>query len=73
MARSQRIVGTVTVEVTVGTDGSVEEANVLQSPSPLLNSAALDAAKKMKFEPALANGSPIRAKTVIPFSFGLKK
>jgi TonB family protein len=73
MARSQGVGGVVTVEVTVGVDGSVEDAEVTQSPSPLLNAAAVDAAKKMKFEPALSNGAPIRARVTVPFNFALKK
>lgn len=71
IARSQRITGTVSVEVTIGADGSIEEANITQSPSPLLNSAALDAARLMKFEPALIDGVPARGKLTVLFSFKL--
>jgi len=72
IARSQRISGMVLVEITVAADGSVENAVIVKSPSPLLNKAAQRAARKMKFSPALADGKPIRAKKLQPFHFSLK-
>jgi len=72
MARSQGVKGTVVVQVTVGLDGSVEGVEVVKTPSPLLNQAAQEAARKMKFEPALSNGEPVRARLSVPFNFGLK-
>lgn len=72
IARSRRIGGIVEVRITVGTDGKVEEAEITRSPSPLLNQAALDAARAMVFEPALANGKPVRAQLKRRFKFGLR-
>lgn len=69
IARSQRIGGRVVVRVTVGADGAVQGVQVVSSPSPLLNQAASDAAKKMTFEPALSNGQPARGSIDIPFNF----
>jgi TonB family protein len=71
IAKSQRISGQVLVEITVGADGSVEDVVVVQSPSPLLNQAAIDAAKRMKFDPALSDGAPIRSKIKKGFNFKL--
>lgn len=69
MARSQRISGRVVVRVMVGDSGSVEDVKVVSSPSPLLNAAAMDAAKKMTFEPSLSNGRPVRGSIDVPFEF----
>lgn len=69
IARSQRIGGRVVVRVMVSESGAVEEAKVVTSPSPLLNGAALDAAKKMTFEPSLSNGRPVRGSIDVPFEF----
>lgn len=72
MARAQKLSGTVLVRVTVKDDGSVEELKVIQSPSPLLDQAAVDAARRMTFEPALSGGKPVRGSVDVPFIFRLK-
>ena len=51
LARKMNITGTVKVEVTVAPNGSVKDARVVGG-HPVLAGAALEAAKKWKFEPA---------------------
>ena len=51
LARKMNITGTVKVEVVVAPNGAVKEARVVGG-HPVLASAALDAAKKWRFEPA---------------------
>jgi TonB family protein len=51
LARKMNLAGTVKVEVVVATNGSVKSAKVVGG-HPVLASAALDAVKKWKFEPA---------------------
>lgn len=51
LARKMNITGTVKVEVVVAPNGSVKEARVVGG-HPVLASAALDAVKKWRFEPA---------------------
>jgi protein TonB len=58
MARSAHIDGTVQLEATVGQDGKVVDARVLQSV-PMLDKAALDAVQQWQYEPATQNGKPI--------------
>jgi TonB family protein len=55
----------VVLAVIIGKDGTVQSAKVLNSPSPLLNGAALDAVKQWKFRPYLLNGSPLEVDTTI--------
>lgn len=50
--------GVVILELTVGADGSVASARVLRS-IPLLDQAALDAAKQWRYEPTQLNGQPV--------------
>ena len=63
LARKMNITGTVKIEVTVSPNGTVKEARIVGG-HPLLANAALDAAKKWRFEPA-ANEST----GVIDFKF----
>ena len=51
LARRMNITGTVKVEVVVAPNGSVKDARVVGG-HPVLATAALDAAKKWRFEPA---------------------
>lgn len=51
LAHKMNISGTVKIEVTVAPNGSVKEAHVVGG-HPVLANAALDAAKKWRFEPA---------------------
>jgi TonB family protein len=58
LARKMNISGTVKVEVTVSPNGSVKEARIVGG-HPVLANAALDAAKKWRFEPAAAESTGI--------------
>ena len=57
------ISGTVKIEVTVAPNGTVKEARIVGG-HPVLAGAALDAAKKWRFEPA-----PTESTGVIDFKF----
>ena len=58
LARKMNITGTVKIEVTVLPNGTVKEARIVGG-HPVLASAALDAAKKWRFEPAGAESSGV--------------
>lgn len=58
LARKMNITGTVKVEVVVSANGSVKDAKVLGG-HPVLASAALEAVKKWKFEPAAAESTGV--------------
>lgn len=58
LARKMSIAGTVKIEVTVAPNGSVKEAHVVGG-HPVLATAALDAAKKWRFEPASGESTGI--------------
>ena len=63
LARRMTITGTVKVEVVVAPNGTVKEARVVGG-HPVLAGAALDAARKWRFEPA-----PAESTGVIEFKF----
>ena len=58
IAKSANVVGTVTIEATVGPDGKVIDAKVVRS-IPMLDQAALDAVRQWEYTPALLNGKPV--------------
>jgi TonB family protein len=63
LARKMNISGTVKVEVVVAPNGTVRDARIVGG-HPVLASAALDAAKKWRFEPA-----PSESTGIIDFKF----
>lgn len=71
LARKAGIEGSVVVTVTIGKDGNVEDAKIFKS-LPMLDDAALKAAKKCKFKPAKQRDKFVKVKMNIPFQFKLK-
>lgn len=58
LARKMNLVGTVKIEVVVAPNGSVKDARIVGG-HPVLAGAALDAARKWRFEPASAESSGV--------------
>jgi TonB family protein len=58
LAKRMNITGTVKIEVVVLPNGTVKEAKVVGG-HPVLATAALDAVKKWRFEPAAAESSGV--------------
>jgi TonB family protein len=58
LARRMNLVGTVKIEVVVAPNGTVKDARVVGG-HPVLAGAALDAAKKWRFEPSSGESSGI--------------
>lgn len=63
----------VVMAAVVGKDGSVQNLRVISSVSPLLNQAALEAAKQWKYRPYILNGSPIELNTTSTLTFRLAR
>jgi protein TonB len=70
LAREAGIDGRVIVEVTIGPNGRIEDAHVVKS-IPVLDAAALEAARRWVFTAPLAHGHPVRVRYTIPFVFEL--
>jgi TonB family protein len=68
-ARKMNATGTVEVEVTISEKGLVVEATAI-SGHFALRSAALEAARKWVFKPAIFSGAPVKIKGILTFTFG---
>jgi TonB family protein len=62
-------IGTVEVEVTISEEGLVVAATAI-SGHFALRSAAVEAARKWVFKPAIFSGAPVKIKSVLTFTFG---
>ena len=71
-AQRAGIQGTVFVRALVGTNGSVEKAEILKGPD-LLHQAAIDAALATKFTPAKQNDMPVKCWVQMRFAFELEE
>ena len=58
LARKMNIAGTVKIQVVVAPSGAVKDAHIVGG-HPVLATAALDAAKKWRFEPASSESSGV--------------
>lgn len=70
MARQAEVEGTVMVRALVGKDGKVQDAFVTEG-IPMLNDAAIAAARKAIFKPALQQRRPVAVWVQIPMRFSL--
>jgi TonB family protein len=71
IAKAARASGTVVVQIVVGEDGRVISASAV-SGHPLLQSAAVSAARQARFSPTLLSGQPVKVSGVITYNFVLQ-
>jgi len=71
IARRAGLEGTVLVHVLVGANGRVERAEVYVGVHPLLDQAALAAARLCRFESGRQRGVPVKAWVAVPYRFRL--
>jgi TonB family protein len=65
--------GTVLLEVVIGSDGSIGEIKIIQHPGhERLVSAAIEAIRKARIEPAIEDGKAIASVVRVPFNFVLR-
>jgi TonB family protein len=67
-AKKMKVTGRVEVEITISEVGLVIEATAI-SGHLALRSAAVEAARKWVFKPAMLNGAPVRVKSALTFLF----
>lgn len=68
MARAARASGTVVVQIIIDEEGNVISAKAV-SGHPLLQAAAVDAAREAKFTPTKLYGQPVKVTGVITYNF----
>jgi len=71
-AKAAGIQGAVHLSAIVGTDGMVQQLDVLDGPAELIQ-AATDAVKQWVYKPTLLNGDPVQVQTTITINFTLIK
>ncbi len=71
LARRAGIEGTVVVRVLIDTHGNVEKAEIFKS-IPMLDEAALAAARQFKFKPGQQRDKKVKVWMAIPFVFRLR-
>jgi TonB family protein len=69
--QNEGIVGVVTVQFIVDTNGNVVAPMVIKSPDPRLSKLALDAISQWKFVPGERNGHKDNVRLEIPLTFAL--
>ncbi len=70
VARNARVQGTVRLAAMIGTDGSVEELEVISGHALLIKST-MDAVSKWRYQPFQVNGAPAEVQTEIDVSYVL--
>src|SRR5436305_251897 len=71
IAKAARAQGTVTVQILVDESGRVVSATAV-SGHPLLQQAAVAAARQARFSPTLLSGQPVKVSGVITYNFVLQ-
>lgn len=71
-AGRERIEGTVVLLAVIGTDGSVQDVQVM-SGLPILAQAAVEAVKQWRYKPYLLNGVPVEIDSRITINFTLAR
>ena len=70
-ARQKGIRGSVVLSVVFGADRRIYDMQVLHGLPQGLTETAIEAAKKIKFHPALRNGVPVNVRMQLEFNFNL--
>lgn len=70
-ARANKIQGTVVLSVVYTADGRITDIRVVRGLPDGLSESAIEAAKKIRFRPAVKNGQPVSVRGNIEFNFTL--
>ncbi len=71
-AKQDRVQGTVKFEATIGTDGTIQNLQLVSGPPPLVP-AATQAVEQWVYKPTLLNGNPVAVITTIDINFTLSQ
>jgi periplasmic protein TonB len=70
IARQAGIQGTVVLEATISTSGTIKDLRVISGPA-MLQQAAIDAVSRWRYRPYLLNGQPVEVETTVSVVFNL--
>jgi TonB family protein len=71
--RKHYVEGVVVLKGLIGTDGSVSDIRVLQSPAEPLTRLATAAMRQYRYRPAQCGGKPVRASVTLKISFAVTR
>jgi TonB family protein len=71
-AKKAKISGTVVLDLTIDKEGVPTDIRVKESPSPMLDTSAVDAVSTWRYKPFLLNGDPIEVETEVNVTYSLK-
>ncbi len=72
-AREKKIEGSVVLTLTIDHDGLPQNILVKKSLYPSLDQSAIEAARKMRFEPAMKDGQPVSQVISVQFVFNIEQ
>jgi TonB family protein len=72
-ARRNRIEGVVVLNVVFAPNGAINSISVVHGLPDGLTEKAIEAARKIRFQPAVNNGAPVSVRGDISFTFVLDK
>jgi TonB family protein len=70
-ARMNKIEGTVVLSVVFNVSGRISDVRTIAGLPYVLTENAIEAAKRLRFQPAARNGTPVSARGLLTFSFTL--
>jgi len=70
-AKLIHLTGTVQLRAIIGTDGLVQNLQVV-SGNPILAKAAIDAVRQWRYQPTRLSGEPVEVETVITVEFHMQ-
>ncbi|HEU0179409.1 MAG TPA: TonB family protein [Blastocatellia bacterium] len=70
-ARQNKIQGTVVLQVVFNVNGSITDVRVIRGLPDGLTEKAIEAAKRIRFNPAVKNGTPVSVRGSLEFTFNL--
>ncbi len=70
-ARSAHQTGSVEIYGVIDLDGTVKDLEIIHGAAPILNSSALAAIRKWRYEPYRCDGSPVAVESMIAVAFTL--
>ncbi|MGH9753724.1 MAG: energy transducer TonB [Blastocatellia bacterium] len=70
-ARQNKIQGSVVLQVVFNVNGSITDIKVIRGLPDGLTEKAIEAAKKIRFNPAVKNGVPVSVRGTLDFAFNL--
>jgi TonB family protein len=70
-ARQHKVEGTVVLTVVFGADGRIRDIRTVRGLPEGLTETSIEAAQKIRFQPAVQNGRPVSVRATLEFSFAL--